>query len=172
MPKPKKKPAATKIPEAPLSPEADRYLAAATEEFNAKQEALRRDWRFDAYKEWRYDQVGGVLALNFKDGAEFNADGQILGSYCAGNHSWEWAWNNPHVEAPMKRDSESVKQLGERLKISYLVAGMIPAPGEEFVSYLCAIGIKATDSIGIFRGKAGAIDVLILLKNPRWKKKA
>ncbi len=70
----------------------------------------------------------------------------------------------------MTRDSELVKQLGERLGIAYLVAGMIPTPSEEFVSYLCAIGIKATDSIGVFRGKAGPIDVLITLKNARWTK--
>src|SRR2546423_1786159 len=36
--------------DAPLSPEADKFLGAATGEFNKKQEALRRDWRFDSYK--------------------------------------------------------------------------------------------------------------------------
>jgi hypothetical protein len=157
--------------DAPLSPEADKFLGTATEEFNVKQEALRRDWRFDSYKQWAYDQFGGVLKLDFKDGAQFLADRQILGSYAAGSHSWEWAWNNPHVEDSMKRDSQLVKQLGERLDIEYLVAGMVPVPAETFVSYLCAIGIKATDSIGVFRGKAGPIDVLIMLKNPRWAKK-
>ncbi len=157
--------------DAPLSPEADKFLGTATEEFNKKQDALRREWRFDSYKEWRYDQFSGILELDFKDGAQFNADGQILGSYSSGDHSWEWAWNNPNVEAAMTRDSQLVKQLGERLGISYLVAGMVPVPSEVFASYLCAIGIKATDSIGVFRGKAGPIDVMITLKNARWKKK-
>ncbi len=169
----RKKKAEPKIDlDAPLSAEADKYLGTATAEFNTKQEALRRDWRFDSYKQWGYDQFSGVLKLDFEDGSQFSADGQILGSYSAGGHSWEWAWNNPNVEAAMTRDSKLVKQLGERLGIAYLVAGMIPAPGEEFVSYLCAIGIKATDSIGVFRGKAGAIDVMITLKNARWTKNA
>jgi len=156
--------------DAPLSSEADRFLGKATEEFNKKQEALRRDWRFDSYKQWGYDQFSGILKLDFEDGSQFNADGQILGSYAAGDHSWEWAWNNPNVEAAMTRDSQLVKQLGERLGISYLVAGKVPVPGEKFVSYLCAIGLKATDSIGLFRGKAGPIDVMLTLKNARWKK--
>jgi len=47
---------------------------------------------------------------------------------------------------------------------------MIPVPSEEFASYLCAIGVKATDSIGVFRGKAGPVDVMITLKNARWAK--
>jgi hypothetical protein len=159
-------------PVAPLSPEADKYLGEATTEFNTKQEALRRDWRFDAYKNWGYDQFSGILKLDFEDGAQFSADGQILGSYAAGNHSWEWAWNNPHVEAAMTRDSQLVKKTGERQGVTYLVTGMVPAPTEEFVSYLCAVGLKATDSIGVFRGKAGPIAVMITLKNPRWTKKS
>lgn len=155
----------------PLSPEADKYLGDATTEFNAKQKVLNEDWRFDSYKQWGFDQYSGILKLDFADGTQFQADGQILGSYASANSSWEWAWNNPHVEEAMKRDSELVKKLGDRLKIDYLLAGMIPAPGEVFVSYLCAIGIKATDSIGVFRGKAGPVDVMITLKNPRWAKK-
>lgn len=159
-------------PNAPLSPEADKYLGEAAAEFNTKQNMLRRDWRFDAYKQWRYDQFSGILKLDFADGAEFCADAQILGSYAAANHSWEWAWNNPNVEVPMTRDSQLVKQLGERLGIAYLVSGTVLAPTEEFVSFLCAIGIKATDSIGAFRGKAGPIAVVLTLKNARWTKTA
>jgi len=64
-----------------------------------------------------------------------------------------------------------VKELGERLGLSYTTAGMIPVPGEELVSYLCAIGLKATSSLGVFRGAAGPIEVMILLKNPRTVKK-
>jgi hypothetical protein len=158
--------------DAPLSPEADQFLAAATAEFNTKQEALRQKWRFDDCEEWAYDQIGGVLRLTFNDGTAFLADGQILGSYSASDSSWEWAWNNPHVDPAMARDSEAVKALGQRLGIEYLQAGMIPVPGDDFLSYLCAIGIKATDSIGVYRGSAGHIEVFITLKNPRTERSA
>ena len=158
--------------DAPLSPEADKFLAAATAEFNTKQEALHRDWRFGTAKQWGYDLVSGILKLDFEDGAQFQADGQILGSYSASGGSWEWAWNNPHVEMAMARDSKFAKEVGERLGISYLQAPMVPVPGEEFASYLAAIGVKATESIGVYRGKAGPIDVFITLKNARWAKTA
>lgn len=157
--------------DAPLSPEADKFLAEATAEFNVKQEALRRDWRFGTAKQWGYDQVSGILKLDFEDGAQFQADGQILGSYSSHGRSWEWAWNNPHVEAAMARDSKMAREMGERLGISYLVAPMIPVPGEDFASYLAAIGVKATNSIGVYRGNAGPIDVFITLKNARWANK-
>ncbi len=72
----------------------------------------------------------------------------------------------------MARDSKLVKTVGERLGISYLQAGKVPVPNEVFASYLAAIGVKATNSIGVYRGKAGAIDAFITLKNPRWANSA
>jgi hypothetical protein len=152
---------------APLSPEADQYLAKAMKEFDDKQDALIREWRFDDFKQWGFEQLNGVFRLEFDDGTEFQADGQILGSYSAGEKSWEWGWHNPYVDPSIARDSRKVRDLGARLGLSYTATGMIPVPGEEFVSYLCAIGVKATGSIGVFRGAAGPIEVVILLKNPR-----
>lgn len=155
----------------PLSPEADRLLGAAVKEFEHKQQKLDADWGFDSYKQWGFDQLSGTFRLEFESGDQFQADGQILGSYANNNASWEWAWNNPFVDASMARDSQLVKQAGERLGVSFLHTGPLEVPNDQFISYLCAVGVKFTDSIGAFRGTAGPIDVVILLKNPRRVKK-
>ena len=169
------KPKKTGLPfdfDAPLSPEADAFLAAATAEFNPKQEALNRNWRFDQHQHWGFEQESGLLKLEFADGAELHFDGQLLGSYSAGQSSWEWAWNNPWVEPAMARDCQLVKEVGEKFDIDYLQAGLIPLPDGQFVSYLSAIGLKATDSVGTYRGACNPVDVVILLKNPRWARRA
>jgi hypothetical protein len=153
--------------DAPLSPEADKFLAEATAEFNVKQESLHRDWRFGEEAEWNYDQSTERLSLVFADGAKIEADGQILGSYSTSDGTWEWAWNNPHVSSQVSRDSKSVKAAGDRFAVPYLQLGKIPVPGPEMVSYLCAIGLKASDSAGIYEGEAGPIKVMIMLKNLR-----
>lgn len=156
--------------DAPLSPEADGYLAAATAEFNAKQDALKRDWRFGSGCRWAWDPPTGLFTLDFDDGSQFAADGQLLGSYSPKDFSWEWAWNKPTLEPEAMRDSKLVKEVGERLGIAYLIVGMIPMPGDLWVSYLSAIGVKATDSVGVYLGQAGDLKVVITLKNPRWSK--
>ena len=152
---------------APLGPEADAFLAAAAEEFNEKQAALAANWGFGEYTQWGFDQDSGIFTLTLANGSRVLADGQILGSHSPRDGSWEWAWNNPNVEAGVARASRAVKALGERLGIPYLVSGRIPVDGDPFVSYLCAIGAKATESEGAFRGSAGAINVHLLLFNPR-----
>ena len=153
-----------------LSPEADRFLADATAELNTKQETLKRDWRIDSFKDWEYDDARAILKLNFADGAQLQADGQLLGTYLPDGHSFEWAWNSPHFGEAITRGSKLVKRKGEELGISYLQAGMVPVPGEEFLSYLCAIGAKVTESAGIFRADGGGVDILIAVKNPKWAK--
>jgi hypothetical protein len=152
----------------PLSPEADHFLKQASDEFNVKQAHLRDEWRFDECDQWAFDQETGVFKLEFEDGSMFEAQGQILGSHDPDEGSWEWAWNNPNVEKAVASDSLIVRALGEKLEIDYLCEGKAPLPEESFVSHLCGIGIKATDSFGVYNGSAGEIMVMILLKNPRW----
>ena len=136
---------------APLSAEADQFLAQATAEFNARQKALDAEWLAD-FKQWGFDQRSGIFRLQFRDDTEAHFDGQILGSYSAAENTWEWAWNNPWVEADMARDSHLVRDLGRRLAIDYLRQGMIPLPDGQFVSHFCAIALKATQSLGVYRG--------------------
>lgn len=168
----KKEPSPVPETEPPFSPEADKLLAAALKEFERKQQKLDADWGFDSYQQWGFDQLSGTFRLEFESGDQVHADGQILGSYASNNGSWEWAWNNPFVDASMARDSRLVKQEGERLGISFLHIGPLVVPNVQFISRLCAAGVKITNSIGAFRGTAGPIDVVILLKNPRRVKKA
>jgi len=155
-----------------LSPEADKYLAEALEEFNVKQRAMKQEWRFDSYERWGFEQHSGTFRLEFSDGKQLLAEGQILGSYSATGNSWEWAWHNPYVAPAIARDSKTVQQVGEQLGLPYVTTGVVPVPDENLISFLCAFGLKATNSVGVFRGAAGPVDVMILLKNPRVAEKA
>lgn len=155
-----------------LSPEADQWLAAALAEHNTKLDVLKRDWGFDAFERWAFDTTTKTFTLHFPDGTQFEADGQILGTYCPGDGSWEWAWNNPNVEAQIAVPGEKLKELGQRLGISYLTVGKVPVPTREFATYLCAIGVKATDAIGVYLGGEPPVEAAIVLYNPRRKLKA
>src|SRR5436190_19742352 len=79
-------------PERVLSPEADAFLSAACGELNGKQDSLNREWGFDRYENWAFDQTTGLFKLEFGDSTVVEADGQILGSYCDKDSTWEWAW--------------------------------------------------------------------------------
>ena len=169
---PKIKRTAKKRTDGKLSPKADRWLAEATAEFNRKQEVLKQEWGFGTFERWAFDPATKTFGLTFADGSGFEADGQVLGTYSPTDGSWEWAWNNPNVEAAIAVPGDQLKELGKRLGISYLKIGMVPVPTRDFASYLCAIGAKATDAIGVYLGGGDPVEVAIVLFNPRRKLKA
>lgn len=152
---------------AALSPEADKFLAAAITEFNVKQQTLAEKWRFAGFEQWAYDPDTGALNLEFADQATLVADGQLLGTYSIVDKTFEWAWNSPHFSVAITKKSARVREVGRRLGISYLQAGIIPIPDEAFLSYVCAIGLKASDSTGMFRGD-GDVQPMIMVSDLRW----
>lgn len=150
------------------APEAEAFLRAACAEFNVKQSQLREEWRFGEAEQWGYEQDTGILQLDFEDGSQLLADGQILGSYDPSAETWEWAWNNPNIDEAVARDSHRVRELGDDLDLDCLRMGVTPAPGGPFPAFLGAVGVKATNSIGLYPGHAGDVIVFILLKEPKW----
>jgi hypothetical protein len=157
-------------PNAPLSPEAEKYLTEAVAEFNTKQEALRRGWRFGSYSNLEYDEKNGVLKLSFNDGSELQADGQLLGTYSPTNRTFEWAWNDQKYNALITQASKQVKNLGKHLGIAHLHVGTVPVPSEDMLSYYVAMGAKATESAGIITTNKGEVEMVIAVMNPQWTK--
>jgi hypothetical protein len=155
----------------PLSPEADKFLEAALKEFGEKEETLEKDWRVDACSEFALDDETGLFSIKLEDGATWEADAQILGSFNTEDETWEWAWGNPHVADVWSRDAKIVRDTGKRLGIWYLhELPMHPLPGPEFLAYLCAIGVKASGSAGMFEAPHDSLVIFIMLKNLRWTK--
>lgn len=154
-----------------LSPEADRWLDEAGDEFNRKQATLQEEWLHQFYR-WEFDPTTGELTLFHSDGAKSRAAGEILGSFSTQDKTWEWAWNNPQMPAQFSRKSLVVKDVGDRFGLEYLKSGIVPIPHdtEQMISYLCSIGVKATASCGIFRGGDDRLPVFFLVYEPRWYK--
>jgi hypothetical protein len=117
---------------------------------------------------WEFDPGTGRLDLHYEDGSRIVAMGQLLGTYSVSGGTFEWAWNSPHFKrSELSRDSKRVRALGKELDIGYLQAGMVPVPGDVFLSFLCGIGLKTAGAEGVFRGSAGDVHPILLLTDIR-----
>lgn len=151
-----------------LAPEAHQFFNDACGEFNIKQNRLREEWRFDECDQWSFDQETGDFRLDFEDGSQLLADGQIAGSVDMIDNGWEWAWNNPNIQDSVAQDSKLVRELGEKFEVECLRTGITPTPGGPFPAFLAAVSVKATDSIGAYPAIEGDFMAFILLKNLKW----
>ncbi len=154
-------------PSVELSIEADRVLREAVEEHNRKNDVLMREWSFNAIAEWNCDQDTGRFVMTTHDGATVTADFQAVGSYEKRSKTWEWAWNNPHIDKRLRVDSQKVKTFGEQQGINYLTLPMFTVPKLEFVTYLAAIASRVTNAQGAFPGDIGDLVLWVTLKNLR-----
>ena len=150
-----------------VSPEADRWLSEAREEFNRKQAVLQTDW-IRQFKRWEFNPTTGVLTLFHADGGRSLATAEVLGSFSPTDETWEWAWNNPNMPTKFSQKSIAVRQIGEQFDLEYLKQGTVPIPsnGEAMSSYLCSLGLKATGAAGIFRGGDDRLPVYFLVFDP------
>lgn len=154
-------------PSPDLTPVQDALLAAALAEYNARNEALLRDWGFAGSTQWGFDQKTGLFFVQLKDGSRVEATGQIYGSYSEDAGTWEWAWNNPHVMESVKQDARRVKAYGERESLGCLTSGIVPAPKLDgsMSASLAAIAMKVCGAQGVYAGQGGQVKVYIGLKN-------
>lgn len=153
----------------PLSPAANEFLAAAVAEFGQKTQAWLRDWRVNDLAEYALNDQTGKFYVKLQDGAVWVAEAQILGSFNEADQTWQWAWGNTECAEIWQRDSRQVQAAGQQLGIWYLhELPVLPLPGTEFIGFLGAIGLKASESAAIFEAPNGSVVVFILLKNLQW----
>ena len=150
-----------------VSPEADRWLNEAREDFNRKQSSLQATW-IRQFQRWEFDPTTGVLTLTQPDGTRSIATAEVLGSFSPADQTWEWAWNNPNMPAKFSQRSLALKEVGQRFGLEYLTLGVVPLPdnGEEMSLYLCSLAPKATGAAGIFRGGDDRLPVFFLVFDP------
>ncbi|MES2899554.1 MAG: hypothetical protein V4723_07485 [Pseudomonadota bacterium] len=154
--------------EAPLTLEANKLLAEAVAQFDGKQQRIRDEWRTDSYVRSEFNPGDASLRLDFADGRWLRGDAQLIGTFCASDNTFEWAWNNPRFPSHITRDSLRVRNKGEELGLAYLRKGMIPIKDETFLSYLCAIALKVTSAEGIFRTGGDDVHIFFAVRNGAW----
>jgi len=151
---------------APLSEEADAFLVTCNTAFNEKQKRLGETWinNFDRYD---VDLTNGLLWFS-KEGrktAEF--DVAVVGSIQPSSRTWEWAWNNPNVEAALAVPQSVFEDTSQRFGLKYLSFGTVPVPGEKFGWFLSGIALQLAGGEGVYMAEGKGVEVYMLLRNPR-----
>jgi hypothetical protein len=85
----------------------------AHEYLTARQDVLRSEYHLDRWPRWDWDQGTGQLVFSEEGVARLVADIQFVGSVSNQSKTWLWAWANPHLTPPVKRDVDEVRRFGE-----------------------------------------------------------
>ena len=147
-----------------LNPEQDVFLGSANQELNEKRRLTHEKYGFDK-NSWFYDQETGEFQLKDGETIIHKAEGQIAGTYFKPDGTWEWAWNNPNWKKELVKDSNLVKEYGEKEGLHYFTGGTVCIGSEEYGEYFAAVGVKLSSSESAYFGDTGDLIVYIMLKN-------
>ncbi len=129
-------------------------MARGQTELQLKTQAHQGMWRFGEEEEWGFDQHVGLLQFTFADGRRAEAPAQIIGTYNSADGTWMWAWNNPSIADPLKRDSLRLKAYGQRHRIAKLTTPKWS--GDEKDAWAMAgLALTLCEAQGAYRGPAG-----------------
>lgn len=153
------------------TPEFKKLLETSMADLQVKTAGHRAGWRLGESKRWDLDQSRGDLIFTFSDGVIATCPAQIIGSFDTESRTWLWAWANPSIHDPLKRNSLRVREYGQQNNITRLTTAQWPATEADGWS-MAALACKLCDAQGVYRGPAGTSYVFIsfsqvnLSKNP------
>lgn len=142
------------------TPEFKALLEKSMEELRAKTMGHQTGWGFGKADRWSLDMSGGDLLFTFAEGVVATCPAQIVGSLDTTDNSWLWAWANPSIPDPLKRDSLRVRDFGLQRKISRLTSEEWVG-SEEDAWRMAALACKLCEAQGVYRGPAGTAFVFI-----------
>ena len=142
------------------TPEFKALLEKSMEELRAKTMGHQAGWGFGKAARWSLDMSRGNLLFTFTDGVVASCPAQIVGSLDTSDNSWLWAWANPSIPDPLKRDSLRVKDFGQQRKISRLTSEEWMGT-EEDAWRMAALACNLCEAQGVYRGPAGTALVFI-----------
>ena len=141
------------------TPEFKRLLDMSMEELRLKTLGHQKGWGFGKAERWSLDLSQGDLIFTF-DGIVATCPAQIIGSFDSADGSWLWAWANPSIPDPLKRDSLRVRDYGQQHQIDRLTSAEW-AGTEEDAWPMAALACKLCQAQGVYRGPAGTAFVFM-----------
>jgi hypothetical protein len=150
--------------------EFETLLEAGMEELRLKTAAHKQGWGLGTAARWDLDQSHGNLIFTFGDGTVATCPAQIIGTFDSTTGEWLWAWANPSLAEPLKRDSLKVKEYGENHQITKLTAH--EWFGKENDAWqMAALACKLCEAQGAYHGPAGKTFVFMTFGKVELSKK-
>ena len=132
-------------------------------EVEGKNQKLVDEYGLGSFERWDIDQEIGELV--FSDGSvpKLVCSVTMLGSYSESSGTWMWGWANPSLLEPLTRDTNAIREYGEKNEMEDLVVEKTPATeGEAWA--LSALSCRILEGLGLYRGPTGNGFVVMMIK--------
>ena len=92
----------------------EKLLEISYEYLSQQQDICKEKYGLSFYEHWYYDQSTGIIEFSDSGIVKLRIRYEEVGSVSTVTDTWLWAWANPHLLDPVKREIVAVKEFGEK----------------------------------------------------------
>jgi len=144
----------------------DELLELALETTRERQDCLFRDFDFDRFERFDYDQEEASFRLSRGGEVGVTARFQITGSWSSASRTWLWSFANPHLVERARENVHNVATFGEQHGFPKLHRPKWPADEVEGWEMTAVAGLLL-DAEGTYRAPVDTGSLFLLLSDIR-----
>ena len=151
-----------------MSPEFASLLDSSAQHLAAVTQLHEANWRFGKHKTWNFSQSEGLLRFSYADGTVAECSAQAIGSYSQNDGTWSWAWDNPSINASLKRDAELMRHYGQEHKFVPLTIPEWQATLDDSWA-MTAASVLVCNAAGAYCGQMGPLSMFFAFTYPSFR---
>jgi len=131
--------------------EFDTFVEQAIDQLQRKQDKLIESNRLETYPDYWFQQDTGTLQFKKADGT-VGVEASIIpiGSFSTRSQTWQWAWANQSIIAPLREKAKSLKGLLDLTGMDVFQKPTVEAD-EDMAVDLAAMSVLYLESLGSYR---------------------
>lgn len=117
----------------------------------------------DKITRWSANQEQGEIIFHLANGMKASAPFQAVGSWCASDGTFLWAWDNPSIDDKLKEVSRKVRQFGEQHNYTPFTTPLIKCEQKEAWNFTAVAASLSHKMVGSYRcpmGEGGFLFVI------------
>ena len=141
----------------------NKLLNECVAEVDGKNQKLADEYGLGSFERWDIDQEIGELVFSDDRAPTLVCSVTMLGSFSDQSETWMWGWANPSLLEPLTRDTNVLREYGEKNGLEDLTVEKTSATeGEAWA--LSALSCRILDGLGLYRGPTGNGFVVMMIK--------
>lgn len=105
----------------------DQFLAHCSQQLEARQSKMVREFQFDRCDRFAVDLEQGQLVAEHRGRAIATAQAIPIASYDPNSHDWQWAWSQPDLPDQRRQESLALQGLAEKTGLQLFQAKQFTA---------------------------------------------
>ena len=144
--------------------EFQKFLERSMSEIHRKQDLLSSGYGLGTFAAFWFDQAKGTLEFRDHLGrTQLLASVVPIGSHSVRSNTWMWAWANPSILPPLRKQAEALRELATETGVAAFEQPTIAVTANEMPWELAAFAVHRLGALGAYKAPGRDSDLYLAI---------